>query len=227
MKILVLEDEEQLANFIQKVLEKYGFDLTISDSIDEVIEKKYYLSHDLIILDLMLKGDRGETLLRKVRHQNCKVPVLVLSALSQIQTKIELINMGADDYMVKPFHADELVARINALYRRYLEIKSDNEDEEEHGSITFFWKRNKLNRSGVEIQLSKKEAELLKVLLHHESEVVTTEELLTQVWGGRIGYQSNVVQSTVRRLRKKIDSDFETALIENIHGIGYRLSIPK
>jgi DNA-binding response OmpR family regulator len=225
MKILVVEDEEKIASFIQQILEKEGNLVTTCDSIEEVTKKGYEMTHDIIILDLMLAGKRGEFFVKDVRKRRLNVPILVLSALGRISNKIELLNLGADDYMTKPFDAEELIARVNAMYRRYLQI--ERKDQMNYGNFVFYRKQNKAKREGKEITLTKKEGELLEFLLQNEGKTVRTEDIIRKIWGAKITYHSNVVQATIRRLRKKVDSGFKEKLIENRHGIGYCFTFPE
>lgn len=224
MKILVIEDEEKIALFIKNVLEREGNLVTVCDSVEEATKKDYELTHDLVILDLMLPGKRGEYYVKDIRKKRLNIPILVLSALSRISNKIELLNNGADDYMTKPFDADELIARVNAMYRRYLQ--TERKDQLNYGDFAFFRKQNKVKREGKEITLTKKEGELLEFLLQNEGKTVRTEDIIRKIWGAKITYHSNVVQATIRRLRKKIDSGFDNKLIENRHGIGYCFNLP-
>ncbi len=128
------------------------------------------------------------------------------------------------DFMTKPFDMNELLARIKAVYRRYLE--KEYKDQENYGDIAFFWKQNKIVRSDKTIDLTQKEGALLKFLLQNRNRTVRNEDILSKVWEARVGFHSNVIQSTVRRLRKKIDSDFDHKLIRNVHGVGYTLVLP-
>lgn len=224
MKILVIEDEEQLSEFLKEVLEKEHFNVTLCPSIEEALKSQLPTHHDMILLDLMLPGRGGEHLVRELRRQKRNIPIIVVSALSQISTKIEMMNLGADDYVTKPFDVKELIARINALYRRYLKDKSS--DKETYGDITFYWKQNKVVREGKTILLTKKEGELLQFLLENRGLTVRIEDILMRVWQAKVGFTSNVVQSTIRRLRRKIDADFKHKLIRNVHGIGYVLILP-
>jgi DNA-binding response OmpR family regulator len=225
MKILIVEDEEKIANFMQLILEKEGNLVTACDSMEEAEKHGYEMTHDLIILDLMLAGKRGETYVRNIRKKRQNVPILVVSALGRISNKIELLNLGADDYMTKPFDAEELVARVNALYRRSLQL--EKKDSINHNDFVFYRKQNKIQREGKEIILTKKEGELLEFLLQNEGKTVRTEDIIRKLWGGKITYHSNVVHATIRRLRRKVDDDFEKKLIENHHGIGYCLTTSK
>ena len=225
MKILVIEDEKQIADFLLEVLEKEHFVVTVVSNIEEALKQQLPSHHDLIILDLMLPGKGGEVLVQELRKQMRNIPIIVVSALSQIATKIDLMNMGADDYVTKPFDAKELIARINALYRRYL--KNKNTDKETYGEITFYWKQNRVEREGKTILLTKKEGELLQFLLENRGLTVRIEDILMRVWQAKVGFTSNVVQSTIRRLRNKIDADFKHKIIRNVHGIGYVLILPE
>ena len=224
MKILIIEDEEKISSFIQTVLENEGNLATVCDSIEEATKNGYEMTHDLIILDLLLAGKRGEFFVKDIRKRRLNIPILVLSALGRISNKIELLNLGADDFMTKPFDGQELIARINAMYRRYLQM--DRKDQLQFGNVSFYRKQNRLVRDGNDIKLTKKEGELFEFLLQNEGKTIRTEDIIRKIWGAKITYHSNVVQATIRRLRKKVDSDFDHKLIENRHGIGYSLTLP-
>ncbi len=223
MKILIVEDEEELASFLQVILEKECGQTTVCSSVEDVIKNGYESSHDLIILDL--KGKRGESLIAHMKKKKINVPTLVLSALGQINTKIELINLGADDYLTKPFDAQELIARVKALYRRYLQ--AGFKDEEDFGEFTFFSKQNKIKRGNKDILLTKNEGQLFELLLRNRGKTVPLEDILKNVWKAKVGYHSNIVQATVRRLRRKVDAGFPHKLIRNMHGIGYAVMVPE
>lgn len=225
MKILVIEDEEKILKFLEHVLTHEGHEVTLCESADDALENDYIVNHDLVILDLMLEGIQGDEFVQKIRKSKSNIPILVLSALGQISTKIDLLKMGVDDYMTKPFDAGELIARLEALYRRYLEI--DVKDEEDYGEIKFYRKQNKVVRHGKEILLTNREGDLLAHLLKNEGKTVRTEDILAKVWHAKMGYHSNIVQATIRRLRKKIDEGFKFPLIRNVHGIGYSVVLPQ
>ncbi|MFC1749723.1 response regulator transcription factor [Pseudomonadota bacterium] len=172
MKVLVIEDEEKILKFLEHVLTHEGYSITLCESADSALENNYVATHDLVILDLMLEGIQGAEFVQTIRKQKSNIPILVLSALGQIGTKIDLLNLGVDDYMTKPFDAGELIARVEALYRRYLEI--DVKDEEDYGEIKFFRKQNKVVRHGKEILLTNREGDLLSHLLKNEGKTVRT-----------------------------------------------------
>ncbi|MGL5831495.1 MAG: response regulator transcription factor [Candidatus Altimarinota bacterium] len=223
MNILVVEDNQELAEFLKFVLEEKGNKVVVCDSVEEVIGNGYEkLSHDLIILDLMLKGKRGENLIRELKKNKSNIPILVLSALGDTHTKVQMINLGADDYLTKPFNTDELLARLKALYRRYLQ--TGVQDREKFKDFTFFRKQNRLLREGKNIFLTSKESEVFEMLLRNRNKVVPLADLL-RIWDAEPGYHSNIVQSVVRRLRKKVDFGFDTKLVQTKHGIGYALII--
>lgn len=220
MRILVVEDEQQIADFIKEVLEAERNEVTIVSSVEEVLEHNYVTSHDLMILDLMLAGKHsGLDLVKMLKKERVSIPIIVLTALNQISTKVDLFNAGVDDYLTKPFEALELLARIKSVYRRYLEGNMENEIKID--DLLFQRKENVVIRDGKKIYLTMKEAELLRFLIENAGKIVRSEDILKKVWNTRVGFHSNILQATVRRLRKKLDSDFEKKYIKNIHGVGY------
>ena len=224
MDILLVEDNKETSDYLQEKLTDEGFAVSVCASADEVFNKRLELNHDLIILDLMLDKERGDKVVKQLRKKKNNIPILVLSSLVQTSTKVDLFTLGADDYMTKPFNFQELMARIRALHRRTLETRSD--DGENYGEITFYWKQSKLIRKGKEIRLTNKEGDLLKLLLRNEGKTVRSEDILQKVWQINKGHHSNILQSMVRRLRKKLDAGFGHALIRSVHGVGYCLVLP-
>ncbi len=224
IRILVVEDEGEISSFLQTILEKEGMKVTICDSVDMVIKNGYEETNDIVVLDLMLRGERGETLVKHMRKKKMTTPILVLSAMGQIGTKVDLINLGADDYLTKPFDPQELVARVKSLYRRYLQ--TGFKDEEDFGEFTFYRKQNRIRRGEKDIMLTNREAEMFELLLRNKGNTVPLDDILKKIWKAKSGYHSNVVQVTARRLRQKVDSGFKKQIINNIHGIGYSLNLP-
>lgn len=225
MKILIVEDDIKLCESLEKAFVSSGYKVNVCHSVEEVIGHNFALDHDLIVLDLMLQGKSGDHLVNALRKKSSSIPVLILSGRSDTQVKIDLLNMGVDDFITKPFDMSELLARIKAVYRRYLE--KEYKDQENYGDISFYWKQNKIVRSGKTINLTQKEGSLLKFLLQNRNRTVRNEDILSKVWEARVGFHSNVIQSTVRRLRKKIDTGFDHKLIRNVHGVGYTLVLPE
>lgn len=225
MNILLVEDDQKIASFIRHVLESEKYSVTVCDSVESAIDDGFHEQNDLIILDLMLGGKPGEYLIEYVRKNRSTVPILVLSALSQISKKVAMLNLGADDYLTKPFDAQELIARVNALYRRYLD--SERDENFVCGDLVFYRRQNKIERAGNEAYLTKKEGDVLDLLMQQKGKAVRGEDILMKVWQAKQGYHSNIVQATIRRLRKKIDSGHAYKLIRNIHGIGYMMALPE
>jgi len=225
MNILLIEDERDVASFVKNILEEEQFHVTACESVEEALENHLEEQHDLIILDLMLGGKSGDYLIKQLRGSNYNIPILTVSALSNISKKVEILNMGADDYLTKPFDAEELIARVKALYRRSLDMKSG--EKIAYYDFEFYRKENRVVRAGKEIFLTRKEGDVLNLLLHHRGQTVRLEDILLKVWQAKQGYHSNIVQATIRRLRKKIDSGYDKKLIKNIHGIGYMIAGPE
>lgn len=220
MRVLVVEDELKIAEFIRSVLETDGNQVTLATSVEEVLDHNYEHSHDLLILDLMLAGKQGGLdLVKKLKKERVKVPIIVLTALNQIGTKVDLFNAGVDDYITKPFDALELMARVKSVYRRYLDGRIENEIEV--GDFVFQRKENLVLRNGEKIPLTVKEGELLLFLVENAGKVVRSEDILKRIWNTRVGFHSNILQATIRRLRKKLDAKSLQKYIKNVHGVGY------
>lgn len=222
MHILLIEDEKDLVIFLRKILENAGNKVASFHSLEEFTQSGYEHNYDLALLDLMLPGKSGRELVKDLRKENIHIPILVLSAMDQAPTKTELLNLGADDYLAKPFNTEELLARVNALYRRSMD--SSYGDEIAYQDLRFFRKQNKAVRGAKEILLTEKEGDLLQFLMQNQEKVIRTSDILRRVWEAKSGYHSNIVQATIRRLRQKVDRGFDHKLIHNVHGIGYRLS---
>ena len=224
MRILLVEDDGKTAATVSSVLEDSGHQTTVCTSAKEVLVGGLCNKHDLIILDLILEKERGEHLVTKLREQKVDIPILVTSALSEVMTKVNLLELGADDYLEKPFEYRELLARIEALKRRCCDASES--EKEDCGNITFYWKHNEVARNGVRIPLTKKQGQLLRLLFDNRGRTVRSEDLLERVWKVKPGHHSNIVQSMIRRLRKQLDTNFPQKLIHSIHGVGYRLVLP-
>lgn len=224
MRILIVEDEEKLAEATKKGLELKGFTV---DWIDEGEKARtrmmlYRDEYDLVLLDLMLPGVDGATICRDVREAGVTTPIIILTARDETETKIDLLNSGADDYIAKPFSFDELVARMNAVLRRpeaslpsVLTIRDIALDPTKH-TVT---------KGGKEVSLTLKEFSLLEFFMRHPGEAVKREAVLDHVWSFDFPAFSNVLDVHMKNLRKKLDDYGETdPLFETIRGIGYRLN---
>lgn len=221
MKILIIEDEHKIAQSIKKGLiqESYAVDV-VYDGI-QGYDFASVESYDVIILDLMIPGMSGIDLCRSLRKNNIHTPILILTAKGQLQDKVEGLNSGADDYLVKPFAFEELLARIRALIRRpknnsgsLLQVEDLSLD-----TISYEVKRNKK-----QIALSKKEFALLEYLMRHKNTVVTKEQIMSSIWDYDADVLPNTVEVYIGYLRNKIDKPFDTKpLIHTIRGFGYKL----
>ncbi len=225
MDILIIEDDIQLAEHLASELKKYGHNATIANSVKEAISKDLANSHDIVILDLLLKDEHGADFVQYINKENIKIPIIVLSSLANTNNKIELLRAGVDDYMTKPFDINELLARLETVHKRYLEISHNKKVR--YDGVTFIWDENKVIREGKEIYLTNKESKLLRYLVLNHGKVVKSEDIIKHVWNVGPGYHSNILQSLIRHIRKRLDEGFDYQLIKNIHGVGYMIEFPK
>jgi DNA-binding response OmpR family regulator len=220
MRILLVEDEIKLANAVKRALglQKYAVDVAYNGEVglDLAIGEKF----DLIILDLMLPKVDGIEICKQIRQEKISTPILILTAKGQISDKVTGLDVGADDYMVKPFSFEELFARIRALVRRSSNAESN---ELKINDLTLNPVTFKVKREGKTIELSTKEFSILEFLMRHRNTVVTREQILQSVWS----YDSDVLPTTVevhiKHLRDKVDAPFKEQLIKTVHGFGYEI----
>ncbi|MCX6704638.1 MAG: response regulator transcription factor [Candidatus Woesebacteria bacterium] len=220
MRILLVEDEIKLANAVKRALElqKYAVDVAYDGEagLDLAVGEKF----DLIILDLMLPKVDGIEICKQIRQEKISTPILILTAKGQISDKVAGLDVGADDYMVKPFSFEELFARIRALVRRSSNAESN---ELKIKDLTLDPVAFKVKRGGKTIELSTKEFSILEYLMRHKNTVVTREQILQSVWS----YDSDVLPATVevhiKHLRDKVDTHFEAQLIKTVRGFGYEI----
>jgi DNA-binding response OmpR family regulator len=223
MSILLADDDLQLATFLSKSLESEGYSVHTALNEDSVISELQRQNYKLIILDLNFGQTDGLKLLEKLRGQGLETPVMVLSARNHVSDRIQSLNLGADDYITKPFSFQELAARTNALLRRKadpaLNVLRVEDLELDPGS-------RKVHRGKHEIKLSPKEFDLLLLLMRHAGETVTRHDLLRESWGLEPETDSNLVDVYVNYLRKKVDFTDEPKLIQTVRGAGYRIGRP-
>jgi two-component system OmpR family response regulator len=220
MRILVVEDEPRMAAVIERGLRSDGAAVDVANSAEDALPRAAATAYDAILLDVMLPGIDGFETCRLLRERGLWTPVLMLTARRAIADRVTGLDRGADDYLVKPFSFDELVARLRALIRRgghprptVLAVGDLRLDPAQH----------RVWRAGVEIELSAREFALLATLMRHPGEVLSRFMLLEHGWDFGYEHRSNVVDVTIRRLRDKIDRPFGTQSIETIRGAGYRL----
>jgi len=222
-RILVVEDEKNIRELIEFNLKNAGFSVVKAVDGKEALDK---LSSeiDLVVLDLMLPEIDGMEVCRKIRGNDelRKIPIIMLTAKGEEVERILGLEMGADDYMTKPFSPRELIARIKAIFRRIKESKSESEQIEDEvikiGSLSLDISRHEVEYEGEKIVLTPKEFELLRYLLVNQGRVLSRELLLEKIWGYEYAGDTRTVDVHIRRLRKKINED----LIETVRGVGYK-----
>lgn len=218
MRILVVEDDTSLQNIIIRRLTAEGYTVDScfngADGFDYADGSEY----DCIILDIMLPGMNGIELMKKLRNKGNKSNILILTAKDSIEDRVLGLNVGADDYLVKPFAFDELLARIRALMRRQGEIKDNILILED---LRMNVNEHLVTRGGKSIVLTSKEYALLEYFMRNQGKVLTRTQISDHVWNFEFGYDSNIVDVYIRYLRGKIDKEFNVKLIHTIRGFGY------
>jgi two-component system, OmpR family, response regulator len=218
MRILVIEDEPRILSFLARGLEAEGFSVDGAGDGKAGITRAVRGSYDLVILDLLLPKLDGFAVLRQLQHELPELPVVIVSARSELETKLRGFDLGACDYLSKPFSFDELLARVRAQLRRGR--PGDNGSVVRAGMLSLDVARRQAKLGEVVTALSDREFRLLHHLVLHEGEVVSRERLLAEVWGYHFDPRSNVVEVCIRRLRQKLGAD---APIETVRHGGYRL----
>ncbi|MFT8322870.1 MAG: response regulator transcription factor [Bacillus sp. (in: firmicutes)] len=221
-KILIIEDEKKIARVISMELEFEGYDTAIEHNGTTGLERVRQEEWNLILLDVMLPELSGLEVLRRIRNSGNAVPVILLTARGSIPDKVTGLDLGANDYVTKPFQIEELLARIRASLRisRY-QIKQEQEKVLEVDDLQVFVKSYRVIRAKKEIDLTPREFELLVYLLENKNIVLTREQILNNVWGYEYMGDTNVVDVYIRYVRKKIDYDFTNPIIHTIRGVGY------
>ncbi len=218
MRILVIEDEPSLLRLIAKRLKEENYSVDTAENGRIAKDYIYSVDYDCVILDLMIPAIDGLNLLRKIRAKKISVPVLILTAMDSIEDRVVGLDTGADDYLVKPFSFDELMARIRALLRRHQEKKDEVLSVADLELNTF---TREAKRADKIIELTSKEFALLEYFLRNKNRVLTRSQIAEHVWGFDFEYNSNIVEVYIRYLRRKIDEEFENKLIHTIRGGGY------
>lgn len=220
MHILVIEDEQQLCRSIAEGLRIDGYETDICFDGNEGLTLCLSENYDLILLDLNLPGIDGLELLRQFRNSNTSTPVLILSARGQIQDKVEGLDLGANDYLTKPFHFEELEARIRSLTRRRF-IQEDVCLKWEN--LTFDTRTREASVDGTPLSLTRKESSLLEYFLLHQNRVISPEEMIEHIWDGSVNTFSNSIRVHISSLRKKLRAALGFDPIQNKVGQGYIL----
>ena len=221
MNILIIEDEYSLADAVAETLKSENFNVCIKtngeDGEDEALTENY----DLILLDVMLPGKSGFDILKYLRQERIKTPVIMLTAKSEIDDKLDGLEHGADDYVTKPFSMRELMARIKAVLKRTNNIEDTNCLE--YGDLTLDLKNAKLKSHNNEIQISGKELELLEQLLLNKNQILSKESLIERVWGYESEAEYNSVEVYITFIRRKLKLIESSVNIKAVRGVGYKL----
>lgn len=222
-KILIVEDEPQLARFIQLELEHEEYETTVSGDGREGLTLAESGEYDLVLLDIMLPGLNGLEVLRRLRKSEIDTPVIMLTARDSVMDKVSGLDMGANDYITKPFAIEELLARIRVTLREHKphENGSDSSSTITFGEITMDTARHSVTCAGKPVELTVKEFGLLQALLENVSIVLTREQLLERVWGYDYFGETNVVDVYVRYLRSKLEEVSDVKYIQTVRGVGY------
>ena len=222
MRVLVVEDELRLADNIATAFrEGPGFAVDVCHDGEEALELIRAVDYDLIVLDLMIPKVAGKDVLRTLRNRNGVTPVLILTAVSETSSTIQLLNLGADDYMTKPFDLGELIARARALIRRGKNLKQTSLIL---GDVCLNLPEQTVGVKGKMVELSPTEYRVLEYMLHHPRKVVSKRELLEHLYDFTWEHHSNVIEAHISNLRRKLRSATASTIIENMRGRGYRLS---
>ena len=220
MKILIVEDEPKTGDYLKQGLSEAGF---VADLARDGVDGRHLAvtgDYDLVVLDVMLPGLDGWQVLREIRQAGRHMPVLFLTARDQVEDRVKGLELGADDYLVKPFAFSELLARVRTLLRRG---KSKEPELLQVADLDLDLLRRRVTRAGKRIDLTAKEFALLELLLRRQGEVLPRSLIASQVWDMNFDSDTNVIEVAMRRLRAKIDDDFEPKLIRTVRGMGYVL----
>lgn len=218
MRVLLIEDDHRLSSALQRGLMEEGYKVDAVYDGDAALEAAELNSYDVLLLDIMLPGQDGLAVCRALRSRKVRVPIIAITALGALDEKIEGLDAGADDYIVKPFAFGELAARLRAILRRESESRSSRLCA---GDVCLDLQTRQVWRNGVPVELTATEFRLLEYFLTHPGIVLTRSQLEERVWTNDFDINSNVVDVYVRRLRRKLYPDGD--LIETIRGMGYRL----
>ena len=220
VRIFIVEDERRIARFLQIELEHEGYETATEDNGQRAFERIGQEKFDLVLLDVMLPDLDGFEICRKVREFS-NVPIIMLTAKDELEDKVTGLDLGADDYITKPFAIQELMARIRAALRKHTETDGPEGERLTCKNLVLYPSRYEVTVNGEEIHLTKKEYSLLEYLLRNKRNVLTRDQILQEVWGYDYAGDTNVVDVYIRYLRAKIDERFSDKYIYTVRGVGY------
>ena len=222
MRVLLIEDEGKVASFVARALREHAYAVDVAETGERGLEMAQGGAYGVILLDVRLPGISGVEVCRRLRERNIHTPILMLTARSLVEQRVEGLDAGADDYLTKPFALDELQARVRALVRRGFNhsgarLRCADLELDRH--------RRRVTRAGTTVSLTSKEFALLEFLLLRAPETVTRSEIVEHVWDSHFDSGTNLVEVYINRLRQKIDADRPAKLIHTLRGVGYRLGL--
>jgi DNA-binding response OmpR family regulator len=224
MRILLVEDERKVASFVARALRENAYAVDVAATGEEGFPLATENPYDAILLDVRLPGMSGVELCRKLRQEGVQSPILMLTARSLVEQRVEGLDAGADDYLTKPFALAELQARVRALVRRGFRR---GEATLHFGDLELDRHRRSVTRGAVKIPLTSKEFALLELLLVRAPDAVTRSEIIEHVWDSHFDSETNLVEVYINRLRQKIDQGRGVKLLHTLRGVGYRLGAPE
>lgn len=225
VKILIIEDEPKTGDYLRRGLREAGFAVDLLANGVDGLHHAMEGAHDLVILDVMLPGLDGWQVLQGLRRHGRKMPVLFLTARDQVEDRVKGLELGADDYLIKPFSFAELLARVRTVLRRG---RNGSESTSlQLADLELDLLRRRVSRAGKRIDLTAKEFALLELLMRRQGEVLPRSLIASQVWDMNFDSDTNVIEVAVRRLRAKVDDGFKVKLIQTVRGMGYVLEIPE
>jgi DNA-binding response OmpR family regulator len=224
MKVLLAEDERKVSHFIRKALKEAGYEVEIAYDGKQAMDQAGKQTFDVIILDIMMPGQDGLAVLRRLREERNSTPVMLLTARGEVSQRVEGLELGADDYLAKPFAMRELVARVNALSRR---SSGDRATTLRVADLSMSLLTREVTRGGQKIDLAVREFALLEFLMRYPGRVLSRTSICEQVWDYHFDTGTNVVDVYINRLRRKIDDFHEVKLLQTVRGVGYILKGPE
>jgi DNA-binding response OmpR family regulator len=219
MRLLLVEDDQELAQILTDGFREQHVEVVVAHTFADGLRRAQLGSWGVIVLDVMLPGGDGFQLCRKVREKGNTTPIIMLTARGEVEDRVTGLESGADDYLAKPFAFKELVARVRALARRQPAIK---DEKKVVGDFEMDFRTREVKRNGQTIILTSKEWDLLQLLVENEGTIVTRPQITERVWDENHDPFTNVLEVLIRRLRRKIDEEYETKLIHTIRGAGYK-----
>lgn len=222
MRILVVEDEHRVASFVMRALKESAYEVDLAETGEKAIELATQNIYDSILLDIRLPGRNGIQVCRELRAVRVDTPILMLTARTLVEQRVEGLDAGADDYLTKPFEVSELLARVRALVRRRINV---GQRVLRYADLDLDRHRRIVTRAGRKVLLTAKEFALLEFLVSRAPKVVPRNEIIEHVWDMQFDPGTNLVEVYINRLRQKISTESERKIIHTVHGVGYCLKV--